>query len=239
VHATGIDPGQVEQIRRELREPVRLLAHPHQELTLRLRIEILVLHQLEEAAEREDGRAELVRGVRYELASRTLETGEALAHPLECGGELAHLVGSAIRDGLAEVPARNPFRGTLETSEAAGEQRGEPVPDRHGRDQRDDPRDQEAMPHEGARGGRVSERRAEKENGKALVTRDRQSDLGDPLVVALYGARRSSKRSQGGERDRILTEVAGEPTGVGHGDERLRVELREDAHPRVRRLLRP
>ena len=58
---------EVEQVGRELRQPVDLLAHRPHELAPRLGIGVLVLEQLDEAAQREDRRAQLVRGVGDEL----------------------------------------------------------------------------------------------------------------------------------------------------------------------------
>ena len=62
---------------------VDLRAHLVQELLPRLRVELLAREQLEEAAEREERRAQLVRGVRDELAAGAVERGELQPHPLE------------------------------------------------------------------------------------------------------------------------------------------------------------
>src|SRR3954451_7222228 len=48
-----VEPREVEQLRRELREPRHLLAHLHEELLARLLVQARLLEQLEEAGERE------------------------------------------------------------------------------------------------------------------------------------------------------------------------------------------
>ncbi len=88
----GIEPGEVEQLGGELRQAVDLLAHPAEELAPGLLVELLVDEQLEEAAEREERRPQLVRRVRDELAAGVLEPGEPLTHPVERARELAELV---------------------------------------------------------------------------------------------------------------------------------------------------
>ncbi len=59
-HRTGIEPGEVEQVGRELREPLDLLGHRLEELASGGLVELLVAEELEKAAERENRRAELV-----------------------------------------------------------------------------------------------------------------------------------------------------------------------------------
>ena len=103
-HPAGIETREVEQVRRQLRQPVDLLAHRLEELLPRRLVQILVRHQLEEAAEREERRAQLVRGVRDELAARAVELLEPDAHPFERGGELAQLVVARVDDRLVEAP---------------------------------------------------------------------------------------------------------------------------------------
>jgi hypothetical protein len=58
--APRIEPRQVEQIGGELLEPLHLLAHRVEELVARLLVEVLVPEELEEPAEREERRPELV-----------------------------------------------------------------------------------------------------------------------------------------------------------------------------------
>ncbi len=73
----GVDPREVEQIGRELRQPRHLLAHLRDELVAGGRVDRRVVQQLEEAAEREERRAELVRGIRDELATSAVEARES------------------------------------------------------------------------------------------------------------------------------------------------------------------
>src|SRR5438105_3084420 len=63
-----VEPGEIEQVSRELLQPRHLLAGLVQELRPCLGVEILARQQLEEAAEREQRRAQLVRGVGDEVA---------------------------------------------------------------------------------------------------------------------------------------------------------------------------
>ena len=67
------------------------------------RVELLVLEQLDEAAEREDRRAQLVRGVGDELLARAVEPREPPLHLVEGARELAELVGGVDRDRRREV----------------------------------------------------------------------------------------------------------------------------------------
>ena len=69
-----------------------------------LGVELLVLEQLDEAAEREDRRSQLVRGGRDELLARRVELGELALHLVERPRELAQLVVGVDRDRLGEVP---------------------------------------------------------------------------------------------------------------------------------------
>ena len=121
----GIETGEVEQLRGELGQAVDLLAHGGHELGLGLWIQLLVGHQLEEAAEGEKRCAQLVRRVGDELPPRVLELGQALPHPLEGGGQLGKLVPPGIDHGLAEVTARDPIGCALEPPDPAGEERSQ------------------------------------------------------------------------------------------------------------------
>ena len=79
----GVEARQVEQVHRQLLEPLHLLAHGLEELAARLLVEVLVLEQLHEAAEREDRRAQLVRGRGDELLARHVDPAELLLHLVE------------------------------------------------------------------------------------------------------------------------------------------------------------
>ena len=66
----GLELGQVEQVDRQLAQPLDLRLDLIQEAPAGLGVEVLVLEQLDEPAEREDRRAELVRGGGDELLAR-------------------------------------------------------------------------------------------------------------------------------------------------------------------------
>ena len=143
-HPAGVEPGEVEQVRGELRQPVDLLAHRLQELLPRLLVEILVRHQLQEAAEREERRAQLVRGVGDELPSGALEVLEPDPHPLERGRQLAELVVARVHDRLVEAPAGDPLGGALEPPDPARVQRGGGIADQNANNEPDQPGDEQA-----------------------------------------------------------------------------------------------
>ena len=106
-------------------EPVDLLAHRLEELAPCLLVELLVGHQLEEAAEREERRPQLVRGVGDELAPGAVEVLQPRAHALERDRELPELVVAGVDDGLVEASVRDPLGGALEPGDPARVQRGE------------------------------------------------------------------------------------------------------------------
>ena len=62
------------------------------------------VEQLQEAAEREERRAQLVRRVRDEFAPRVVELREADAHALERVGELAQLAAARSTTGSSKRP---------------------------------------------------------------------------------------------------------------------------------------
>ena len=74
-----VEPGEVEQVGREPRQTRHLRARLVEELPPLVGIELLVGHQLEEPAEREERRPQLVRRVGDELAAHAVEVGEAHA----------------------------------------------------------------------------------------------------------------------------------------------------------------
>ena len=107
----GLQPREVEQLGRELAHARDLAAQLGEELGARLLVELLVLQQLEEAAEREDRRAQLVRRGRDELLARRVEPRELALHVVERGRELAELVVRVGLDRVGEVAARDLARG--------------------------------------------------------------------------------------------------------------------------------
>src|SRR6185436_9494645 len=88
----GLQPRQVEQLGRELAHALDLAAQLLEELAPGLVVEVLVGEQLEEAAEREDRRPQLVRRRGDELLARAVEPRELVLHVVERGRELAELV---------------------------------------------------------------------------------------------------------------------------------------------------
>ncbi len=101
--AAGVELGEVEQVGGELGQPLDLLAHRAHELGPLLGAGVLLFEQLDEAAEAEDRRAQLVRGVGDELLAGAVELGEAALHLVEGAGELAELAGGVDRDAGGEV----------------------------------------------------------------------------------------------------------------------------------------
>ena len=75
----GVEPRQVEQVHGQLLEPLHLLAHRLEELAPGVLVEVLVLEQLDEAAQREDRRAQLVRRGGDELLPRDVHAAGAAA----------------------------------------------------------------------------------------------------------------------------------------------------------------
>ena len=92
----GVEPGQVEQVSGQPGQAGNLLAHRREELAARVLVEVLVVHQLEESAEREEGRPELVGRVGDELLPGIVQLGEAQPHAVEGARELAELVQAVV-----------------------------------------------------------------------------------------------------------------------------------------------
>ena len=91
------------------------------------RVELLVLEQLDEPAEREDRRAQLVRGVRDELAPRAVDALELSLHLVERARELPELVLGVHRERRDEPSAGHLLGGVLEALYAAREPAGDQV----------------------------------------------------------------------------------------------------------------
>ena len=111
--AAGVELGEVEQIGGQLGQADDLLAHRAHELGPLLGARVLLLEQLDEAAEAEDRRAQLVRGVGDELLAGAVELGEAPLHLVEGAGELAELAGGGDRDRRLEVAVGDFAGGVL------------------------------------------------------------------------------------------------------------------------------
>ena len=119
-HGVGVQPRQVEQVGGELGEAVHLLPHLLQERGPRLVVEILVVQQLHEPAQREQRRAQLVRGVGDELLAHAVGAVEAGLHQVERAPQLAQLVGRLVADGTVELAERDPPRALLEVRAGGG-----------------------------------------------------------------------------------------------------------------------
>ena len=115
----GLQPREVEQVGGELAQARDLLADLRQEAIARLVVEVLVLQQLEEPAEGEDRRAQLVRGRGDEALAGRVQLGELQAHAVERAAELSELVGAPEREPRREVAARHPLGALLEVAHAA------------------------------------------------------------------------------------------------------------------------
>ena len=89
----GVEPAQVEQVARELRQATHLLAGGLHELDPGLRVEVLLGQELEKPAEREERRAKLMRRVRDEVLPRAVDLREPGLHEVERPRDLADLVG--------------------------------------------------------------------------------------------------------------------------------------------------
>ncbi len=240
--AADVHAREVEQVRRELRQPLDLPARGGQELAARLLVEILVGEQLEEAREREEGRAELVRRVRDELLARRVELRDLDAHAVEGRGELAELVVAAVDDRLVEVPLRDPIRGPLQPADAPRVHRC--------RDEAQQERDPE--PGEGG----VEHAALDESHGRELVGKGRRDEHDrvrghDPvrrqqlhgclavlLLTAGDACPHRTSRARRLARDRVSHDLGGRALRrVGHGRQRERAgKDLEDDDPHAQRV---
>ena len=102
----------------KLMRPIDLLAHGLEELAPRVLVEFFVGQELDEPAQREERRSQLVGRVADEFPPCAFELGEPLAHPLEGTGKLAELVRTRIVDRLVEESGGDPLRRRLEPAVA-------------------------------------------------------------------------------------------------------------------------
>ena len=141
----GVELGEVEQVGGELGQPLDLLAHRVHELGPLLGARVLVLEQLDEAAEAEDRRAQLVRGVGDELFAGSVELGQAALHFVEGAGELAELARGVDRDAAAEVAVGDLAGRVLEPRDPPPDDLGAVVADHEGDQQREKPADDDPV----------------------------------------------------------------------------------------------
>ena len=121
----GVHAGEVEQVRREVREAVDLAPGRGEELAPRALVEILVGEQLEEAGQGEERRSQLVRGIGDELLAGPVELRQLDAHAVERARELADLVVAGVDDGLVERALGDPLGRLLEAPEPPRVERGD------------------------------------------------------------------------------------------------------------------
>ena len=135
----GVELGEVEQIRGQLGEAVDLLAHRVHELGSLLWVGVLLFEQLDEAAETEDRRTQLVGGVGDELLAGDVELGETALHLVEGAGELPQFARGGNRDLGLEITVGDLSGGILEPSDLSGGHLCEIDPDDRRQRQGDQP----------------------------------------------------------------------------------------------------
>jgi hypothetical protein len=172
-----LEAREVEQPGGKLAQAVDLLADVADELAAGLLVELLVLDQLEEAAEREDRRAELVRGGGDEALAGGVELLQLELHLVERRGELAELVGRVDQEAPAEVAAGHPAGRPLESLDPQAEGAGDQRAGQEGEGEGDEPGDQDLPPDQRHRGLDVAEGDGEQRHpGHPPGEEDRQRD---------------------------------------------------------------
>ena len=199
-------------------QPRDLLRRRDEELSPRLLVELLVLQQLQEPAQREDRGTQLVRGVRDERAPGVVEAGELEAHPVERAGELAELVCGR---GRRRAPRSPPTRSARPRARAAGSRRVNAEaamnPTRIATAERAEPGPEPAVAHDPDGGADVTQRRREQQHVAARIG---HGDLGERLAAALDAATHDDAARRRLARERIAGEIAGR-------EDVLRVVLRQ------------
>ena len=217
-----VDPREVEQVRRQPRQPVDLALHRREELASRVLVELLVREQLEEAAEREERRPQLVRGVGDELLARVVELREPHPHAVEAERQLADLVVArgrrsarrSRRPRCARRPPRDARRRWASIPAAVS-------PSTSARASANAGREQQPPLDEPDRRQRVGERGAEEDRRSPRSTGD--GDLGevaggvrDPAALGLPDATtRSAIGSSATSRERWLRRESSTTVSVG------------------------
>ena len=107
------------------------------------RARVLLIEQLDEAAEAEDRRAELVGGVGDELLTGAVELGEPALHLVEGAGQRAELSGRGDRDRRLEVAVGDFPRRLLQPADAPRGDAGEIDADEERGDDGEDAADQD------------------------------------------------------------------------------------------------
>jgi hypothetical protein len=117
----GVEPREVEQVHGQLLKPLDLLAHGLEELPSGLLVQVLVLEELNEATQREDRRAQLVRGRGHEGLARHVQLAQSLLHLVERPRQLAQLVLGVDRQRVDLAPRGHTAGRALQPPHAARE----------------------------------------------------------------------------------------------------------------------
>ena len=173
-----VELGEVEQVGRQLGQALDLLAHRAHELVPLLRARVLFFEQLDEAAEAEDRRAQLVRGVGDELLAGAVELGEPALHLVEGAGQLAELAAGVDRDADGEVAVGDGARGVLDPAHPPGDELGRVEAQREG----DQAGDQAADEDRAARRGVALDRDHPDVDDDRGADADRQGRGRDPVA---------------------------------------------------------
>src|SRR5215213_4715876 len=214
-----------------------LLAHRLEELLSRRLVELLVGHQLEEAPEREERRAQLVRCVRDELAAGAIELLQPHAHPLEGLGKVAELVVAGVHDRLVEAAAGYPLGGPLEPADPRRVDRRRAVPHHDGEEKPEQTGDQEASLDQVEAGDRVVEGVAEQDHDAVVLERNRH--LREAATAAVDRAAFHPTRLDRLEGERIPGDIEGRGRVRVAEDEWLVLEDRVHDDPRLEKPCGP
>ncbi|CAB4939422.1 unannotated protein [freshwater metagenome] len=140
LEAPALQAGEVEQVVGEAREPLDLHREPREEPVALLLVELLVLQQLDEAGERLQRGAQLVRGGGDEPLAARVQFAELALHRVERPRQRAELVGRVDVEPGGEPPAGDLPRALLQAPQA----RGDADRERGAGEQRDDDADEAA-----------------------------------------------------------------------------------------------
>ena len=210
LHRAGVEARQVEQVHGELLEPVHLVLHRRQELLAGGVVELLVVQQLHEAAEREDRRAQLVRGVRDELAPRPVHALDPLAHHVELVRQAAELVTRVHRQRAARPPLGHVLGGALEPPHAPRQRPRHEVAAEQGHHQGGRARLEQARAHHAHRALHVVELPlVHRHPVRAVAVEERQRDLAHRADVGRHDAAPPREQRAGGEAVRRVDRALG------------------------------
>ena len=145
----GVELREVEEVGGELGQPRDLLPHRPHELLSRGRVGLLLVEQLHETPEREDRRAQLVRGVGDEVPAGAVEPGEPLLHLVQGAASWPTSSFPSSGIGVEKSPSATFSRGRLEPAEPLRVRPGgDPARRQRGRAARS-PGDQDLAPDQG------------------------------------------------------------------------------------------